>query len=103
MITRPAGSSRYTVLCGSSGRQSAAVEEAITSAEVSGRRPDSGGAARGAEAGAGGAEAGRAAVGAAAVGTAAGSAVAARVTTVSAASSGSARTLLTLEPLNRRP
>ncbi len=36
MITRPAGSSMYSVFCGSSGRQSALVEAASTSAAVAG-------------------------------------------------------------------
>ena len=36
MMTRPAGSSMYSVFCGSSGRQSAGVDAASTSAVVSG-------------------------------------------------------------------
>src|SRR6185312_7933296 len=41
MMTLPAASSRYRVFCGSSGRQSVAVELASTSAEVRGRCADS--------------------------------------------------------------
>src|SRR5882724_3368357 len=98
MMTRPAGSSRYNVFCGSSGRQSAAVEVASTSAEVNGRCADS--------AGGGG---GTLAVASAALReTAAGGAAAPRepaaacVTKLSAANTGTTATVFNPAPLTTR-